>query len=78
MTTPPAPTQPAHDADTPAMQRLRAEIARMSPERFAACWQKGITLAALSLAQQERGAGEGTDSAAQGRHRSGRGARNRF
>jgi hypothetical protein len=51
MTTPPAPS-PTPDVDTLAIQRVRAGLARMSPERFAACWQKAITLVALSLAQR--------------------------
>lgn len=35
------------------MQRLQADLARMSPEQVVACWQMGRTLAALSLARQE-------------------------
>jgi hypothetical protein len=35
------------------MRLLRENLRRMTPEQINACWQKGITLAALSLAQSE-------------------------
>jgi hypothetical protein len=39
--------------ETPAMRQLLADIRTMPPDRLRPCWQKGITLAALSLAQSE-------------------------
>jgi hypothetical protein len=51
--TPSQPSPQSSSQETPARQKLRADMSQMSADRLRANWQKGITLAALSLAQQE-------------------------
>ena len=47
------PPNSSPSSDTPVAQKLRKNLSKMSTQRFSGNWQKGITPAALALAQQE-------------------------